>query len=92
MRKLRASKSKPDPSSVAADEEPPDIVERPEGEVYEIDGRERQVELDGAPRHELDSAAKHELDAQERARELDSTARYELGVLNGAPPLPSELG
>lgn len=83
MRKRNPPKQEPDPLP-GVGEEPPEMVERPEGEVYEIDGRERQVELD--------STAKHELGARERARELDSRERYELGVLNGAPALPRELG
>ena len=67
------------------------MVERPEGEIYEIDGRERQIELDSVPRHEIDGVPRHELEVQEWARELDSRMRFELGVLNGAPPLPPEL-
>ena len=90
MQKRNPSQQNPDP--VPEDNEQPQaMVERPGGEVFEIDGRERQVELDSAPRHELDSVPKHELDAREWTRELDSRMRYELGVLNGAPPLPSEL-
>ncbi|KAA6412355.1 MAG: hypothetical protein FRX48_03345 [Lasallia pustulata] len=87
MRKRNASPSKSEP----VPEEPLGRVERPEGEIYEINGREREVELDSVPRHEIDGVPRHELEVQEWARELDSSMRFELGVLNGAPPLPPEL-
>ncbi|KAA6412869.1 MAG: hypothetical protein FRX48_03862 [Lasallia pustulata] len=87
LRKRNASPSNSDP----VPEEPLGMVERPEGEIYEIDGRERQIELDSVPRHEIDGVPRHELEVQEWARELDSRMRFELGVLNGAPPLPPEL-
>ncbi|KAA6412887.1 MAG: hypothetical protein FRX48_03880 [Lasallia pustulata] len=88
MRKRIASPSKSEP----VPEEPLGRVERPEGEIYEINGRERQVELDSVPRHEIDGVPRHELEVQERARELVRRMMYELGVHNGAWSLPPELG
>ncbi|KAA6412868.1 MAG: hypothetical protein FRX48_03861 [Lasallia pustulata] len=83
MRKRNASPSKSDP----VPEEPLGMVERPEGEIYEINGRENSV-----PRHETDGVRRHDLEVQEWIRELDRRMRYVLGVLNGARPLPPELG
>lgn len=83
MRKRNPPKQELDPIPGVV-EESRDMVGRPEEEVYEINGREGQVELD--------STSRHELEVRQRARELDSRERYELGVLNGALALPPELG